>query len=197
MKNKLCVILSAVLLTACASAPSEVKKENDALDKMESLVQEEKGFVNKQTDSKTDSSRTDLEFAPLEQIRKSCKNESIENEYNVKVSSVRVSEGQTMPVYKLGKCFENTEDIGGFIKEFYGEDVNENKSKLCWYKVGHSEYFPDSPDRYTIDTDCKGALQYRYDEKGAIYASVSACGQFVANTPGCWEHQVASRGEAR
>lgn len=191
MKNKLCVILSAVLLTACASAPSEVQKENDALDKMESLVQEEKGFVNKQTDSKTDSSRTDLEFAPLEQIRKSCKNESIEKEYNVKVSSVRVSEGQKMPVYKLGKCFENTEDIGGFIKEFYGEDVNENKSKLCWYKDGHSEYFPDSPDRYTIDTDCKGALQYRYDEKGAIYASVSACGQFVANTPGCWEHQVA------
>lgn len=191
MKNKLCVILSAVLLTACASAPSEVQKENDALDKMESLVQEEKGFVNKQTDSKTDSSRTDLEFAPLEQIRKSCENESIENEYNVKVSSVRVSEGQKMPVYKLGKCFENTENIVGFIKEFYGEDVDENKSKLCWYKDGHSEYFPDSPDRYTVDTDCKGALQYRYDEKGAIYASVSACGQFVANTPGCWEHQVA------
>lgn len=190
MKKQLCILLTAALFTACASAPSEVQKENDVLDRVESAVQGEKGYVSKQSDSSS-AQKNDLEFAPLEQIRATYENENSENEYNVRVKSVRVSEGQTMPVYKLGKCFENTENIVGFIKDFYGEDVNQNKSKLTLYKEGHSEYFSDSPDRYTVDTDCKGALQYRCDDKGAIYASVSACGQFVANTPGCWEHQVA------
>ena len=33
MKKLFSVILAAVLLTACASAPSEVQKENDVLDR--------------------------------------------------------------------------------------------------------------------------------------------------------------------
>lgn len=188
MKKMISLILTALMLTACASAPSEVQKENNVLDSVSEVQSAGPYRPPTSSQSKPESS---LEFDTLENIRKNCQSENKSNAGNVTVKNVRVSEGQTMPVYKLGKCFENTEDIGEFIKEFYGEDLNKNKSKLCWYKDGHSEYFPESPDRYTVDTDCKGALQYRYDEKGAIYASVSACGQFVANTSGCWEHQVA------
>lgn len=68
MKKQLCILLTAALFTACASAPSEVQKENDVLDRVESAVQGDKGYVSKQSDSSS-AQKTDLEFAPLEQIR--------------------------------------------------------------------------------------------------------------------------------
>ena len=193
MKRIIAVILAFALLAGCADAPSEVQKENEVLDRADSAEYEEKEQSSTLVSSseRESSVQREFEYLTAEQIRAESEKRDSAEKYNISVKSVRVSEGQTMPVYKLKKYFTGFENIDGFIKEFYGEDVSANKSKLSWYKDGHSEFFPDSPDRYTVDTECKGALQYSYDEKGAVFASSSACGQFMANTPGCWEHQVA------
>ena len=127
MKRLSIVITAFVLLTACASAPSEVQKENDVLD---SASVADIGEVKRPSDSSShsgDSKQSSIEYATMKEIRDSLDDVQKNNKTNVIVKSVRVGGGDSMPVYTPKKYNENYDDLAQIVEDMYGESYDKTK----------------------------------------------------------------------
>lgn len=127
-------MISLLLFSSCKAAPDEVKKENDILNNT----------------SAADKDDVTLQYASMDEIRKTAEAENADNATNVRVSRIRVSCGDSMPSYSIKKHNESYSDIADLVEYCYNEDLDEHLE--CVINYSHTEDYPSS--------DCKGSVCY-------------------------------------
>ena len=127
MKKLFSVILAAVLLTACASAPSEVQKENDVLDRASVAELDKMKQTEKSNTSSAAENSSELEYASLAQIRQTAPQQNSDNNSNVLVKKVLVPDADAMPAYTVRRYFDNYDKIEQLVPIVYNEPFDKSK----------------------------------------------------------------------
>ena len=111
MKKLTAMILSVLMLAACAEAPEEIKRENSILDNVQTITQTEQ--------------RPDLEYLTLDEIRSRAKDDISSSNTNIVIKNVRIGDGNTMPVYDTVRDYPDyKERIGKAVSEIFGDDLS-------------------------------------------------------------------------
>ncbi len=145
------VVTAALLFSACAEAPKEVKEEKETLD---NFSQPEIPNSDSQSAENNESAENNgLEYASLDDIRKDADELMKNNDSNVKFSTVRVGSGKTMPTYKIDPYNQNYDQLDDIIDHFYHTDFSLDSPRCEHYTKGMD--LIESPDQpYTNTTDC-------------------------------------------
>ncbi|MBR1763817.1 MAG: hypothetical protein IJ746_00300 [Ruminococcus sp.] len=185
MKKIFVIMLSALILAACAEAPEEVKRENEVLDRTEDAVREN-----------AEDSRDELTLSTMEEIRAALENDIRQNATNVSAAKVFVSDAESMPVYTIKRHFGTVDVFKKIIAESLGSC---DEGDLGHSEDGHS-YFQWSPTEVlNYNNECEGSWFYpdTTDKKEAPKFFYSDCGMFIHSEGDPYAGEVADTYDLR
>ena len=170
MKKLFSVILAAVLLTACASAPSEVQKENDVLDRASVAELDKMKQTEKSNTSSAAENSSELEYASLAQIRQTAPQQNSDNNSNVLVKKVLVPDADAMPAYTVRRYFDNYDKIEQLVPIVYNEPFDKSKLMSVEHRLENSSQ------------QCKGGAFYEYQKGKMMGIATANCGGLTLST---------------
>lgn len=170
MRRFFLIIISLLLFTACASAPSEVQKENDVLDSASvAELDKMKQSENSSTASSAEKS-SELEYASLAQIRQTAAQQNSDNNSNVLVKKVLVPDADAMPAYTVRRCFDNYDKIEQLVPIVYNEPFDKSKLMNVVHELDNSSQ------------QCKGGVFYEYQKGKMMGIATANCGGLTLST---------------
>lgn len=122
-KTGLSVLLCCVLLlTACSTIPEEVSRDNEILNSVAPI-------------DKSELNEDNYERLSMGEIRNSIKKTLSENNTNVIPGKVIVTEGNSMPAYKVSPFYKNFE-LDNIVKYLMNEDFTLDEPYCRYHKKG-------------------------------------------------------------
>ena len=134
------VFISAVMLTACAQVPQNVKDRNEELES----IREAESSQAAEAASGAETAQTD-EYGDLDYIRAHLKEDASKKYGKLTVKRAYAGEAKSMPTCKVEVGGNPNCDIKQLGKAFFGEDY-ETKGK-CDYITVDAEKLPDAPEK--------------------------------------------------
>ena len=150
MKKLMCILLAAVMLTACRQVPQNVKDRNEELD---SMRQAQSSQTSDESSPVSDTQNSAAqETGDLDYIRAHLKEDAGKKYGTITIKNASAGDAKSMPTYKVQVGANPNYDIKKLGAAFFGEDYeSKNKTEITTSKA---EPAPQEPVK-TTDPNAK------------------------------------------